>query len=373
VSSFVDLDPIDYTVIADVLRHTISNDEENPKLNIKLLRAILERIELHLSPLPAEVARILTLTTQSAKKPVPLGAWLEAKAGGSLNSYLLQGWSKLPESWGCWSEGPIASFSVIVRTLCRTDLIAEFLVNGFVDDEIQQQSVRVKVNGEERAIWVFTDRIKPTSYILEIPARGFLFGTRSAALTFEFEISSPKSPFSTGMSEDRRALGLGLLAVMLSAATKPAEVIGLGIPMEACEDGALTPCFQNGWSKPERWGCWSVGQWASLCIPIKIPAGRLRIEAIARVFTKDIRKDVIVWINERIVGTWSFLRGDFSYQQATIDVKDTAPSLNILFQTKNPEMPSAEGTSSDNRPLALGLRSLMVTVKEEVPGVDRPV
>jgi hypothetical protein len=87
------------------------------------------------------------------------------------------------------------------------DFVLEAVVRSFLPGAGKEQSVRVLANGEPIANWAFSAADSPRVVTARIP-RSVLAGHSSLRLSFE--IASPTSPASLGVSADNRALGIGL-------------------------------------------------------------------------------------------------------------------------------------------------------------------
>lgn len=134
---------------------------------------------------------------------------LGMSAGTPSTSLLGYGWSS-PEPWGTWSDGPFASLRLPLPASegpCRVI----FELRAFASTmKSRRVSVRASCGGTV-ARWTFKeDRI----YRQEL-----LLSSDQDEAVVEFEIHDPVSPFSAGLSGDRRLLGR-LLSVTLTPPTR---------------------------------------------------------------------------------------------------------------------------------------------------------
>ncbi len=308
--------------------------------------------------------------------PVQLDTPLDACKDGVLSAHLRKGWSH-PEAWGCWSDSSPASFNIIVETPYRCDLVAEFWVQAYVTQRTPEQRVLVKVNDEVSANWTFTSG-EPVEKSLGIPAKGLRFGTKSAGLTFTFLTASPESPFETGVSGDQRRLGIGLGRIRLSLAAEPVQsrLIEFGVPLDACEGGGLSRYLDKGWSRPEAWGCWSIGATASFRVPIEVPDRcDLMAEFLVRAYVSQRTPEqrVLVKVNGEEHALWTFTSGEPVVKKLEIPFRSAASGLEFTFLIASPESPIVTGTSSDRRRLGIGLGTMRLSLAGESPAVSKEV
>jgi len=301
------------------------------------LRALLAKLERE--RFPPEITALLERARPIAEyKALPLDVWLDSGKNGLLSEYLVDGWSH-SEDWGCWSVGVRSSLDVLIANLDGADVIAEFIVQGFVSTSTPRQQVRVVVNNEDRAVWWFTSRAESVLKTFQIPARGQLFGRDSALLRIEFEIASPESPLQAGLSEDPRRLGLGLRRVRFSRASVPLlhQGVGYDVPLQACNGGALTRYLISGWGMPMLWGRMALHPEAQMRLPIAVPAGLLVLEFLLKAYHADgaIVQIVDVLINGDIADTWMLSGEQLVVKRVERPFSEDVDHLFITFQMRN--------------------------------------
>lgn len=119
------------------------------------------------------------------------------------------------EDWGTWSDGPMAI--AMFRVAEAGELRAEFVLHPFVPDKKRELTVTVTVNGLLMDTWRFRgpDTTEPRTRSLRIPQDAVGQG---GVIWLAFAIKNALSPRQLGLSDDARALGIGLHGVTLHAA-----------------------------------------------------------------------------------------------------------------------------------------------------------
>ena len=131
-----------------------------------------------------------------------------AGAGGA--RYLANGWS-VPESDGCWSDGPTADLMFDIRNPPMTDLRFDFLCSVFLKPPGAPREVLIEtVRGDPIGRWTLSEPGGEWSIV--VPASAWIGSRIGLRLRFT-EIFSPRQ---LGLSDDPRALGLKLHRVCIS-------------------------------------------------------------------------------------------------------------------------------------------------------------
>lgn len=130
--------------------------------------------------------------------------------------------------------------------------------------------------------------------------------------------------------------------------------------------GAWNAWLISGWSTPESWGTWSLGNHAELSLdPRELPATaggiRLHFEANVLVAPKHSRQRIGITLNGAPVA-----QRDVAFPQSNLDFDVDLPEgvlsatgkLIIGFDLPDAASPQAIGIGSDGRLLALGLKSV---------------
>jgi 4-amino-4-deoxy-L-arabinose transferase-like glycosyltransferase len=129
------------------------------------------------------------------------------------------GWSR-PESWGVWSDGPVAGAVLptsadLARLAADPRLIVE--ARGF-SPAGKPQSVEVLINGRAVATWTFQTDDGFVRKEAVIPRS--LLAAHGASFRLEFHLRDPISPHDlTPENADSRRLGIGVRLIQLASAT----------------------------------------------------------------------------------------------------------------------------------------------------------
>jgi hypothetical protein len=125
----------------------------------------------------------------------------------------------------------------------------------------------------------------------------------------------------------------------------------------------------QGWSTPESWGTWSIGE-SSMLAPIEIRNPQLNsgflFEADVRSFVPslDHLQRVRMLANGIVVADWIFTPSncDERYVRALIPSHLLAKDrmLHISFETPDAVSPASQGASSDTRKLGIGIRRFKI-------------
>lgn len=145
-----------------------------------------------------------------------LGKKVQMASTGNGRNFTGSGWSS-PENWGIWSDASSAYLNFRLPDTPAGGLILSFSSHAFISTTHPSIEVEVIVNGQ--SLHSFDYRIpKDTADAIrsvEIPHD--LLTKRQGQLQIEFQISTPASPASLGLSADKRSLGLGLVWMRLTA------------------------------------------------------------------------------------------------------------------------------------------------------------
>jgi hypothetical protein len=131
-------------------------------------------------------------------------------------------------------------------------------------------------------------------------------------------------------------------------------------------DAFNSHCFmRDGWGEIEDWGVWTIRNHAELTFKFARP-GALVMRAFVQAFltARHSRIDVRVSAGRWKVARWTFrldseAAGKPQWRQALIRQIDRGGTLKISFSIDAPTSPLAQGISSDQRTLGMGLRKLL--------------
>lgn len=123
---------------------------------------------------------------------------------------------------------------------------------------------------------------------------------------------------------------------------------------------------REGWSNPEKWGTWTIGNEASLLFRLDKPPKKdveFLVEMIAFVRPALPLQTVSVSANEKPVDDWVYNWGDKrSVFRAVIPLEVIEPDgfNRIDFLIPNAKSPSALGESKDRRVLGIGVSEMII-------------
>jgi hypothetical protein len=131
-------------------------------------------------------------------------------------------------------------------------------------------------------------------------------------------------------------------------------------------DAFNSHCFmRDGWGEIEDWGVWTIRNHAELPFSFARPRA-LILRAFVQAFltARHSRIDVRVSAGRRKVARWTFSLGSEAggkpqWRQAFIRQINRGDTLKISFSIDAPTSPHAQGISSDQRTLGMGLRKLL--------------
>lgn len=123
-----------------------------------------------------------------------------------------EGWSS-PENWGTWSTGRRATLVFALDHVPAGDLVMTLEAQAFVNRRQPRQAVEVRANGVVLQTLVYERPQDVETRRVAIP-HGAVRGER---LVVEFVLPDAASPRELGLGDDGRKLGLGLIALRLSA------------------------------------------------------------------------------------------------------------------------------------------------------------
>ncbi len=115
----------------------------------------------------------------------------------------------------------------------------------------------------------------------------------------------------------------------------------------------------EGWSSPEPWGTWSVGDDASICLPLEKPlGGAATLTVLLQPFVNPkhpVAKAQVLYFGAQIA-EWTFDCPGSVEKQIALPRELVSSDRNpvFVFRVQNPVSPLEIGLSTDPRPLGLG-------------------
>jgi hypothetical protein len=284
---------------------------------------------------------------------------------------MIRGWSG-PEDWGVWSIG-LKALVEFIAPKPTEDMVLELGdVRVFV-----KQPVDVLVNGE--AVYHLSNL--DSAKIISIPVTKAIL-TKKSPISIEF--ITPKSTslysftFSHGITGDTRQLGIGLrtLTLMPKSECKVADRQRLAVESALItyswgtrlDFSAQSPngiaYMLEGWSTPEDWGVWSVGEKAVVGFLAPQPTEDMVLElGDLQVFAKQ---PVDIVVNGEVVYHFSnFVSAKSVAIPVTKVILAKKSPITIEFLTPQSTTPLSHGINGDTRLLGIGLHTLTLTPKKE--------
>lgn len=127
----------------------------------------------------------------------------------------MHGWA-IAESWGIWSEEDTATLLLhMTDTPTGQDLILQLEGHAFVAEKHPTQQIEVSINDQVLANIQYNYQDNNGIRTITVPQT--LWQISKQQLLLRFRIKDPQSPAELGMSTDGRKLGLGLVALTLTA------------------------------------------------------------------------------------------------------------------------------------------------------------
>jgi hypothetical protein len=130
--------------------------------------------------------------------------------GGTSEHYQQDGWY-YPEEDFTWTEGHRSVLGINTSN-ADSDLNLTVTASPFTS----QQLVNVTINDHQVGEWIF-DKPEGQEKSIKIPHEVLNEGVQYIT----FDLPDAKSPFSVGLSEDRRTLGLAVRSIVITNSTEP--------------------------------------------------------------------------------------------------------------------------------------------------------
>lgn len=143
---------------------------------------------------------------------VGLGQPVRFGANGNGVRFLRAGWS-VPEAWGTWSDGELATIDLPLRTVPKGKLDVAIDAYGYVPTEHPRQTIEVLVNDTPIGVLAYESANDGGVRRLRVPDTVRV--PESGLLTISFRIPDAAAPSALGVGADTRRLGMhiGVLTV----------------------------------------------------------------------------------------------------------------------------------------------------------------
>ena len=151
------------------------------------------------------------------------------------------------------------------------------------------------------------------------------------------------------------------VALEIDPTMSSVRLIKLGEKIDLSQFGKYAKSFLiSGWSVPEKWGTWSMGNTAVIQIPLPAlkPQG-IKLDAQAFISSLHPFQEIEIWVNGRYIKKeiCNMRLGNLMDIPLQGDLTQSGP-LKIEFKLPKATSPKSLGIGSDTRPLAIGIESL---------------
>ena len=140
-----------------------------------------------------------------------------------VGNYLGTEWG-LPDHYGAWTVGTLATMKVALEQPITTGVPATFVISDcMVSETASSLTVCVRANGQLVGEWTLGPDREVHRRSVNLPAE-IVAGAEELILTFE--IPAPRSPASLGWNSDSRLLGMRLARAVIGRADIPMPAFG---------------------------------------------------------------------------------------------------------------------------------------------------
>lgn len=130
---------------------------------------------------------------------------------------LVSGWGE-PESWGAWSVGAKSVIELGCDLAEGHDMQVTFQCKALVTPNRPVLKVACRVNEGKAVDWEFKQDSWQAEKTVNIPGQDW---NEKRPAQIVFEIDRPVSPHELGLSDDRRAISLGVISLQLKQVPSP--------------------------------------------------------------------------------------------------------------------------------------------------------
>lgn len=229
-------------------------------------------------------------TPQSAAKvqfgeryPFALTGLFASKDNPAWSNY---GWSH-PDTSGMWSRNARAALWLDLPDGVSEGFELKIAATAYTSSDNKFQDVDVLLNGKWIDHYSFKEGDADLTLISVVPP-GTVTGGKAR---LDFLIQEPRSPRSTGLSDDPRWLGIILRNIGIDR-VKPSAQYRLNDTL-SLSDPATRRFSNRGWAAPEGWGSWIAGSQALIVLPlVEAPRKDLVLRATVQAFLDDTHPEL---------------------------------------------------------------------------------
>ncbi len=292
---------------------------------------------------------------------------LDFRAVGDADKFETAGWAAA-ESWGTWTVGRTAELVVPNPSSADSDMVLTMEVRGLVNEAHPVASAAIEAQGITVGRIVLAPGNSAAVERFRVPRMPMASGN----IDIKVENDDPVAPArALPDSPDERLLGLGFTKLSLAAASAAdVAIVPLGQSVGFAAGQAGTAMLASGWSTPESWGTWGLGNDSILLFKGGWKGTPVRLALDARAYlppdAPPLSTEVLV--NGAVVG-----RLDFAADQERVHADFAIPAevvgdsavAEIEFRSNRPSsFARTAAAGAEVRPLALGLVALTILEKQ---------
>jgi hypothetical protein len=173
-----------------------------------------------------------------------------------------------PDNLGAWTLGADASLALLFSEPVDTPVSATFLITDVaVNEDYPNLQVSVTFNGLNVANWSLGPGRSHQERQVFVPAHVI---SEKRPLDIAFHIEQPRTPHELNWTAgDTRALGFRLTKLRIDPVHLPKYK--LGDVIDFTNSGNAGPYLNPQWTRPDRYGAWTVGPEAGLTVKFDSP------------------------------------------------------------------------------------------------------
>ncbi|CAN5417085.1 hypothetical protein BH10PSE11_BH10PSE11_41080 [soil metagenome] len=162
----------------------------------------------------------LSHTTPDMGPLYQIGDEIDFSSALDSRGFMRAGWGDT-EPWGVWTVDRRAELEFYLHAKAGDRLVLNTFASAFLGKGREPVRIRVSVDGQQIAEWVFENPRLRTSHAQWMTAQlpPYAGEAENRVLKISFEVDAPRSPLVEGLSADPRMLGLGLSKLSFTAAT----------------------------------------------------------------------------------------------------------------------------------------------------------
>ena len=320
------------------------------------------------------------------RPPLPFGVWRAVGEGADGDRYLSSGWS-WSEAWGRWNSGPLAGLTIRQRggDVGRDRrIVLDVIGNEPAIDQVQGRQAQGRQAQGRQAQGKQAQRYRALVWGQPFAEGELAIGEQLLTLDVPGALNAREWLFvelqlpDAKLEPDGRELALGVRRLWISEApgTSPSLLTAeqqrmIDAPAEAAQlpvgqwrsvgdEQAGEGYLLGGWSWPEAWGRWSVGDRASVALPQAGELGvarRVQLDVTTHTTAEAPRQRYRARVAGQLVG-----EGQVGPGEAVIELRVPAALTASRTIVVELELPDA-AASGDGRRLAVGLRRVALQLE----------